>query len=96
MTVYDKYKSLLCIGLIALLPVWIVWGRTPFNANDCKKAGRQANIDPDYSGTVIPPNIAPLNFIVKEPGTRYYVKISSKEGKKIEISGNSLRYLCKK
>ncbi len=42
-------------------------------------------IDPDYSETVIPPNITPLNFVIKEEGTQYHVKISSKEGSPIEI-----------
>lgn len=46
---------------------------------------RLPRIDPGYIGTVIPPNIAPLNFIVNEPGLRYYVRISSKEGKDIKI-----------
>jgi hypothetical protein len=42
-------------------------------------------IRPDYCGTVIPPNIAPLNFLIKEKGVRYYVKIHSKQGTPIEI-----------
>ena len=29
---------------------------------------------PDYAGTVIPPNIAPLNFVVKEPGVRFLAR----------------------
>lgn len=32
---------------------------------------RKANIFPDYQGTVIPSNIAPLNFIIREPGENY-------------------------
>jgi len=46
---------------------------------------RFPNIKPDYTGTVIPPNIAPLNFIVEESGSHYYVKIHSKNGEDIEI-----------
>ena len=45
-------------------------------------------IDPDYSETIIPPNIAPLNFLIKEEGLRYHVKIFSKKGDSIEISSN--------
>jgi len=44
-----------------------------------------AKIQPDYSGTVIPPNIAPLNFFIQLDGSRYFVRIYSKEGKPIEI-----------
>jgi len=43
------------------------------------------NIFPDIEATVIPPNIAPLNFVVNEPGMRYYVRIHSTQGKAIEI-----------
>jgi len=48
-------------------------------------ADRPAVIQPDYTGTVIAPNIAPLNFLVQEQGTYYYVKIHSKQGTPIEI-----------
>ena len=47
--------------------------------------GRPPRIRPDYYGTVIPTNIAPLNFLVQESGSHYYVKIYSKQGKPIEV-----------
>ena len=47
--------------------------------------GRPARIRPDYSGMVIPPNIAPLNFLVQEKAIYYCVKIYSKKGKTIEV-----------
>jgi hypothetical protein len=50
---------------------------------------RPARIRPDYSGTVIPPNLAPLNFLVKEEGSCYCVKISSKQGEPIEVFSRS-------
>ena len=46
---------------------------------------RHARIHPDYCGIVVPPNIAPLNFLVQESGLRYYVKIYSKQGDPIEL-----------
>jgi hypothetical protein len=49
---------------------------------------RPVKIRPDYTGSVIPPNIAPLNFIIKENGTGYFVRIYSEKGNPIEISGN--------
>lgn len=42
-------------------------------------------IQPDYTNTVIPPNIAPLDFYVKEKGAQYYTKIYSKNGEVIHI-----------
>jgi hypothetical protein len=35
---------------------------------------RQPVIFPDYTGILIPPNIAPLNFRIDEPGSNYLVK----------------------
>ncbi len=51
----------------------------------CERTRRMPRIRPDYVGTVIPPNIAPLNFLVEEPGTQYCVRISSRQGEPIEI-----------
>lgn len=42
-------------------------------------------IYPDYSRTVIPANIAPLNFLIKEKGDYYFVRIHSQKGEAIEI-----------
>lgn len=52
---------------------------------------RLPRIRPDYTETVIPPNIAPLNFLVQEPGTHYRVKIYSTRGKEINILSRSAK-----
>ena len=44
-----------------------------------------AKIRPDYTGTIIPPNIAPLNFIIQQEGAGYFVRIYSEKGNPIEI-----------
>jgi hypothetical protein len=44
-----------------------------------------AEVLPDYSGSVIPPNIAPLNFLIQHEGTGYFVRVCSEKGKPIEI-----------
>jgi hypothetical protein len=54
---------------------------------DATPVNRLPHIRPDYAGCVIPPNIAPLNFLVEEPGAEYHVRVSSKRGENIEISG---------
>lgn len=45
--------------------------------DNVSESGRMPLIYPDYSGITIPSNIAPLNFLVKEPGTKYSVKITA-------------------
>lgn len=46
-------------------------------------------LEPDYSEVTIPPNIAPLHFIIKESGSAYFVKISSAAGPEIEVSSKN-------
>jgi hypothetical protein len=52
-------------------------------------AGRPPQIHPDFAGIVIPPNIAPLNFSVQEPGTRFLVRLHSGGGEPIDIDSKS-------
>jgi Tol biopolymer transport system component len=51
--------------------------------------GRAPRIEPDYADAVIPPNIAPLNFRVREEGTRYLVRILSERQQPSEIRSRS-------
>ncbi len=46
-------------------------------------------LDPDYSDVTIPPNIAPLNFNIKEPGKISFVKFTSDSGSEIDIYSRS-------
>jgi len=45
----------------------------------------EARISPLYSGVTIPPNIAPLNFIINEPSKKYQVHLYGEGGEKIII-----------
>jgi len=54
---------------------------------DSSPVARQAHIRPDYSGSVIPPNIAPLNFRIEEPGVAFCARISAGQGDPIEVAG---------
>jgi hypothetical protein len=49
------------------------------------ETGREAKIYPDYSGIAIPPNIAPLNFTIQEPGEKYVVRLNYPENGLTEI-----------
>lgn len=46
---------------------------------------RLPRIQPDYGGVVIPPNIAPLNFVVQERGTAWYVLVEDAEGRSLAV-----------
>ncbi len=54
---------------------------------------RPAKIYPDYCSTVIPPDIAPLNFLVQEDGSYYLARIYSDKGEAIEVSSRSPKIL---
>jgi len=54
-----------------------------------EEADRQAIIAPDYSGIVIPPNIAPMNFKILEPGSEYEVRAFVHKEKPIVIRSKS-------
>lgn len=48
-------------------------------------------IAPDYTQTVIPPNIAPLNFLIEEKAFQYFVKIYAETNRTIDIFSNTSR-----
>lgn len=70
--------------LAAVAAVWAVWEPWP-SLDGAAGVGQPPRISPDYAGTVIPPNIAPLNFSVREPGRRFLVRIRSQAGQPIEV-----------
>ena len=50
---------------------------------------RSPRIHPDYSGVTLPVNIAPLNFLIRETGSQYCVRIHSQNGPPIEVNSRS-------
>ena len=76
--------------LAILSPVILLTGLLVFVIRDnmpveYTRVSRQVKIKPDYNQTVIPPNIAPLNFRILEKAKQYFVKIYSTLGKPITI-----------
>jgi len=55
----------------------------------CPEAEREVSILPDYSGITLPPNIAPLNFIIKENGEKYLVRLYEAGGETITIASST-------
>lgn len=51
-----------------------------------KKTDQNPTIFPDYASITIPCNIAPLNFVVKEPGNKYIAVYKLKEKEMFRIS----------
>ena len=77
-------------AFILLSGLWIVLS-PPKVVGEGIQIAREPKICPDYSGLVIPPNIAPLNFRILEKGQAYCVRIHSDSGPAIDISGKTGR-----
>ena len=83
----SKQKRLFAVA--AVMGISAVLGAIHFSSQGIP--GKWAEIDqlpamfPDYCETVLPPNIAPLNFKVGESGVDYRVCISGKRGGEIVI-----------
>jgi len=93
-----KSRNLILIAATVALTVAAVgawttlWPGRP-NVDDAVPALRFPRISPDYSGSIIPPNIAPLNFVVRESGSGFFVRIHSEAGEPIEIHGRSAKII---
>jgi hypothetical protein len=86
----NKRKQLvIIIGAAALLLIvfffLVIPSKNPV-ISDFSPVNRPPQIYPDYTGLVIPPNIAPLNFFVNEKGNSFFIKIYGSQGEPIEIS----------
>ncbi|MGO8700845.1 MAG: TolB family protein [Limisphaerales bacterium] len=70
-----------CFLLLVLASACAVFAQA-----DGIQAGRAPKLYPDYAGIVLPPNIAPLNFKVEEPGASYRAEFRSTAGKPITVN----------
>ena len=52
------------------------------------EARRPAAAYPDYSGIVIPPNVAPLNLKILEPGRKFRLRISAGSAVPLEVASS--------
>ena len=78
--IYPGSAIILIVGTILLFSV-------RKNISNYSGIDKIPTITPDYSGIVVPPNIAPLNFLIEEKGEAYLVWIYSENGRPIKISG---------
>jgi len=85
-----QFMSLIILLLCSeLVVVCTGCARNRPNLEDCASIERKPSISPDYTEIILPPNIAPTNFIIKENAIAYYVHISSETGDDIDIFSRS-------
>jgi Tol biopolymer transport system component len=81
--------STLCGVCLAILIAGAGCSRQRPDPNDYDTVDRQAATEPNYAQATLPPNIAPINFVVRERGSAYYVHIRSQAGKPIDVYSRS-------
>ena len=58
---------------------------------EAQPVSRAPVLYPDYAETVIAPNIAPLNFKIKEPGVRFLARLAGEQGGSVDVSSRDGR-----
>ena len=91
-----KKRAVYGIVSVSLLAVagWgvcLAWRSADVDLDAAVPVDRPPRIRPDYSDAVIPPNLAPLNFLVQEQGTEYRVRIRSASGGVIDVVSRTPR-----
>jgi WD40 repeat protein len=72
------------IGVLVLITeMFFLGGCKTDNYDNILVLGREPVIEPDYSGVTIPPNIAPMNFIILEDGRSFKIRAKSSNGTRL-------------
>jgi hypothetical protein len=86
-----KCRWWLQIFLFLIPGIILLTGCNPGGTGKSLEMSREPVIEPDYSGVTIPVNIAPMNFLIKEPGRSFLVNVSSSNGYRTSLrSGNGI------
>lgn len=76
------------VALVAIIALFASCAKTYNVPQNASPNGKQAALFPDYTDVTIPPNIAPLNFMVKGEGEEYVVEVKA-NGKSQLVCGGS-------
>ena len=85
----QRFRNSVYFIILAL----IIYACTNKPGSDISVIDKSPVIEPDYSGLTIPPNIAPMNFMIKEEGTAFFVKFSSASGSEFGVSSKKGKIL---
>ncbi len=83
---YKYYRALL---LPLLVITSLLFNACSGNIEDARETNSRADIFPEYYDLTIPPNIAPLNFVIRDAGSRFRVEIRSGDSEPIVIRHRS-------
>jgi hypothetical protein len=69
--------------------MWGLMRYTRVRVEAAQAVARGPCLSPDYADIVLPPNIAPLNFAIREDGQRFLVRIRGTAGEALEVASRS-------
>jgi len=78
-------RGALALAFLLVLTLAASLQASPVSVQNAASLTRPPRISPDYQGLVIPPNIAPLNFLIQETGTEFQVTIHGAQGLPVEV-----------
>jgi len=79
-------KKIIYLNIVAAVTALILCScKSHSDLKNYEESNEYPEIFPDYIEIIIPPNIAPLNFDIKDQGLKYFVKISAENGKPVYI-----------
>ncbi|NLS94578.1 MAG: hypothetical protein GXX96_20670 [Planctomycetaceae bacterium] len=81
------------VAATILIGALTAWWRPQPDVKAASAVPRLPKISPDYAGITIPPNIAPLNFMVCEQGRRFFVRLACETGDSIEVFSDTPKIL---
>ena len=85
-----RYFLLLCVVFAAAgVLVFSLAAVEKPDLRSCADSARPPLIKPDYIDVTVPPNIAPLNFIIEEPGDGYYAQLTGQAAGCIKIASKN-------
>ncbi len=85
--------GIFAVGVIGLGAVLYGTIRPARPDEPCPRVDRLPAIRPNYAGVVLPPNIAPLNFVVEEEASDCFVRLHAAQGEPIEVFGKARKII---
>jgi hypothetical protein len=88
----SRYSNPCRVAATLILPVLLVLPACQAHwPEDAQAVSRCPVLYPDYGEAVVPPNIAPLSFVIKEPGVRFLARLAGEKGGSVEVSSRDGR-----
>jgi hypothetical protein len=83
-----RIRTLIFLIVSFVMVVFLTTGCSSGNFNNPVDIDREPVIEPCYSGVIIPPNIAPMNFMIREKASAYRITARSSHGESYSVNSS--------